>query len=155
MASYKSTSGKSNEETENSQGLGGLNGTSQGSWDGSTTEDGRKRNSGTILVTDRSEKETHEDCSSDTDNIGSPNLLLGKIECFLDFREERSDGEPNEESNKETPPGIVERSHVRTLKAAELDLGGSVILIGIDGNKVLFVRLVFFLIRRRWVRCGM
>jgi hypothetical protein len=48
---------------------------------------------------------------------------------ITNFREKRSNSKPDEEGNKETPPGEMESTHVGALKGAELDFSGLVILV--------------------------
>ena len=47
---------------------------------------------------------------------------------------ERREGEPAQERHEEGEPREVERAHVRTGEAVQLDLGGLVAIIGIDGE---------------------
>jgi hypothetical protein len=141
LAHDEGTSGDTNEETENGKSSGAVDETSQSSWDGSSAEHDGEKDAGTELVATRSKDETHEDGSSDTDNGGSPELLLGEIKGVLDLRQERGNGEPDEESNEETPPRAVEGSHVRASKTAKLDLSSLVILVRVDGDRVGLVLL--------------
>ena len=59
-------------------------------------------------------------------------MLLAEAKRQTDFRQERGDGEPNEEGGKEAHPREVERAHVGSLKGRELDFSGLVILVGIN-----------------------
>jgi hypothetical protein len=74
------------------------------------------------------EEEMNKDGSSNTNNVGGPELLLIRLECLLDFTEEWRSGEPNEESDEETRPGKVKRSHMRAGEVAQLDLCGTALL---------------------------
>jgi hypothetical protein len=143
LAHDKGTSGNTNEKAENGKSGGAVDKTSQSSWDGSNAEHDGEKNTGTELVATRSKDETHEDGSPDTDNGGSPEFLLGKVKGDLDFRKEWGNGEPDEKGNEETPPRAVEGSHVRASKTAKLDLGGLVILVRVDVDRVRLVLLEF------------
>jgi len=141
LAHDEGTSGGTNEKTKDGKASGGLDKTSAGGGDGSETEDGSHRNTGSPLVTGRSEDETHEDSTSDSDNGGSPDFLLGQTKIDLDLGKKRSNGEPNEEGDEKSPPGAVEGSHVRAGEGTKLDSGGLVILVGVDLNGVFRVCL--------------
>ena len=67
--------------------------------------------------------------------------MLGEAKIGLDFSQERGNGEPNEESNEETPPRHVECTHVRASKRTKLDGGGLVVLVGVNIDIVLVVLL--------------
>jgi hypothetical protein len=148
LAHDESTSGNSNEQTENGKSGGAVDKTSQSSWDGSSTEHDGEKDACTEFVASRSKDETHEDGSSHTDNRGSPELLLGKVKGDLDFRKEGGNREPDEKGNEETPPRAMEGSHVRASKTAKLDLGSLVILVRVDRDRVGLVLLN--LLRLKW-----
>merc|ERR1719446_462476 len=141
LAHDEGTSGGTNEKTKDPKTGGVVDKTGAGGRDGSTAKDGGHRNTGTPLIASRSEDETHEDGSSDSSNGGSPDLLLGKVKILLDLGQERSNGEPDEEGNEETPPRHVEGSHVGAGERTKLDGGGLVILVRIDIDPVLVVLL--------------
>jgi len=141
LAHDEGTSGGSNEKTKDGESSSGVDKTSAGGRDGGSAQDDGHRNTGSPLIAGRSEDETHEDGSSDSGNGGSPDFLLGEAKIRLDLSQERSDGEPDEESNEETPPRHVEGSHVRAGKGTKLDGGGLVILVRIDVDEVLVVLL--------------
>ena len=71
--------------------------------------------------------------------------MLGDSDRVTDLREERGGGEPDEEGDEKTPPGKVKGAHVRAGKGAELDLFGTVVLVGIDLDVVFTVRLPLLL----------
>lgn len=144
MAGDEGTASETDEETDNGQTSGGVDEAGQGSWDGSPAKDHGKWDSWSVLVAHRTEKETHEDGSSDTNNGGGPDLLLGEPKGILDLTKKGGDSEPDEEGNEKSPPRVVKCSHVRAGKVAKLDLRGSVILVGVDGKDVRLVRLIFF-----------
>jgi len=141
LAHDEGTSGESDEETKDGETGSIVDETGAGGRDGGKAQSGSHRNTGSPLVASRSHDESHQNGSSDTDNGGCPDLLLGQSQCFLDFTQKRSDCEPDEKGNEETPPRHVEGSHVGACERAELDGLGSVILVGIDLDPVLVVLL--------------
>lgn len=141
LAHDKGSSSGSDEETKDPKAGSIVDKTGTGGRNGSTAKNNGHRDTGSPLITGRAKDETHENCSSDSSNGRSPDLLLGEGKIISDFREKRGDGEPDEEGNEETPPGHVEGTHVGTGERAELDSSGSVILVGIDINVVRVVLL--------------
>jgi hypothetical protein len=143
LAHDEGTSGGSNEQTENSKTGSVVDKTSAGSWDGSTAKDNGEKDTGSDLVTEGTEEETHEDGSTDTDDRRGPELLLVQAQGDLDLGKKRSNGEPDEKGNEETQPREVEGSHVGTREVAKLDLISSVILIRVDDKSVRIVLFPF------------
>ena len=141
LAHDEGSTGNSNEQTEDSKSFGRVDKSSAGGGDARNAQNDAEEDTGTVLVAGGSKNETHEDGSSDTDDGGRPDLLLGQAKRVLDLRKERSDGEPDEEGNEEAPPRAVEGTHVRAREVAQLDLGGLVILVGIDVQDVRLVLL--------------
>ena len=137
----KGSSSGTNEKTKDGKTIGRVDKTGAGGRDGGSAQDGGHRNAGSPLIAGRSKDETHEDGSSDSGNGGSPDFLLGEAKIGLDFSQERGNGEPNEESNEETPPRHVECTHVRASKRTKLDGGGLVVLVGVNIDIVLVVLL--------------
>ncbi len=104
MTHDEGRSSKTDEKSENRKGGGTCHKPSKGTWNGGGDEDDTHWNSGTVLITDRSIDETHEDGSGDRANVGSPDLLFVEVETLLYLRHERSDGEPDEERDEEAEP---------------------------------------------------
>ena len=136
-------SSKTDEETENCEVGCICHETGEGTWNGGRDEDDSHWNTGTVLITDGSIDETHEDSSSDRTNVGSPDLLLVKTKSDLHLRQERSDGEPDEERSEEAEPRAVEGTHVWPGEVAKLDFGSFVILVGVDSECVAVVLFPF------------
>ena len=107
------TSSNTNEETKNGESSGSFDQSGHGGRDGGEAKDDSHQDTGSVLVTGGSKDETHKDSSSNPNNRGSPDFFLGESESVADLREQRSDGEPDEKSNKETPPRAMESTHVR------------------------------------------
>ena len=141
MAHDEGSSSGSDEETKDPKAGSTVDKTGASGRNGSSAKNGGHRDTGSPLVAGRAEDETHENCSSDSSNGRSPDLLLGEGKIVSDFREKRGDGEPDKEGNEETPPGHVEGTHVGAGERAELDGSSSVILVGIDIDVVLVVLL--------------
>ena len=149
LAHHKGTSSNTNEETKDGKASGTVDKSSTGSRDGSSTEDKGKEDTGSILVTEGSEEETHEDGSTNTNNGGGPDFLLANTQVITDLREQRSNSEPDEEGNEETRPRVVESTHVGASKRHQLDLSGLIILIRVNFDMVLRVLLPFSLRRTK------
>ena len=145
LAHDEGTSGNTNEQTKDGKASGTVDETSERRRDGRSAEDDGEEDAGSELVAGGSEEETHEDGSGDADNRRSPDLLLGQVEGRPDLREKRSDGEPDEEGDEETPPRAVEGTHVWAGEVAQLDLAGLVILVGVDLQGVSLI--LFHLLR--------
>lgn len=112
---------------------------------GSNTEQETHKDTGSQLVTQGPHEETHQNSRTNTNNVGRPHILLGDTNVVTDFAQKGGNGEPNEKGNEETPPRTVKGTHVGTTERAELDLGSTVVLVGVDGNAVLRVLLPFSL----------
>jgi hypothetical protein len=106
------------EETNNSESIGGFDETCAGCGDGGDTEHDHEENTGSVLVAHGSQNETHHDGTSDTNDRRSPDILLGDPESVFTLGKERSDGEPDEKGNEEASPRAVEGAHVWTAKTA-------------------------------------
>ena len=148
MTHDECSSGNTDEQTKDDETGRGVDQTGTGGGDGCHTKDDCEQNTGSDLGTERTKDETHDDGTSDSDDVGCPNLFLGQAESVADFGQKRSDGEPDEECDEESPPGAVECSHVWTCKVAQLDFGGLVILVGIDVDGVLRVLFPFSLLKK-------
>ena len=132
LAHDEGTTGDTDEETDYSKAGGRVNDTSQGGGDGGEAKNDHEEDTGTVLVAEGTQEETHEDGSTDSEDGGCPNLLLVEADSVTDLGQEWSDGEPDEEGDEEPPPRAVKGSHVWTGKAAKLNFLGTVILIRID-----------------------
>lgn len=141
LATDEGSSGNTNEKTKDVEPCSTVDETSAAHWNCSTTQHSTEKDTGTIFVTTRTKDETHKDGSTDTDNVRSPEILLREVNGFLDFGQERGNGEPNEERNEESKPGAVESSHVRALEAEHPNLSGSIILVGVNIDVVGIVLL--------------
>lgn len=136
MTHHECTTGNANEKSEDVQSSGIIDQSRHGSRDGRRTQDGRKEDASTVLVTKRSQDKTHEDSTTDTDNRRRPDLLGGQMEGGTNLRQQRSDGKPNEECAKEREPRAMKGSHVRTFEVAQLDLDRLVVLVGVHFDAV-------------------
>ena len=143
MTHNEGRSSQSDEETESSKGSCTVDKTSQSTRDGGGGKDETHWDTRTILITNRPVYKAHEDSSSDRADVGCPDLLLVKVESFLNLRHKRSDGEPDEESGEKAKPGAVEGTHVWAGEVAKLDFSGLVILVGVDIECVCLILLDF------------
>ena len=85
-------------------------------------------------------------------------MLFGKTDGIFDLSEKRSDSEPDEEGNEETPPREVECSHVRTREVTQLNLGRLIVLLWVDSKYVriiLFVSLILLSLTSNWIRSSL
>lgn len=70
-------------------------------------------------------------------------MLPVQPKIVSDFGEKRSNGEPDEKGDKESPPRAVEGSHVRSGNGTKLDCLGLVILARVDIDPVFVILLPF------------
>ena len=96
-----------------------------------------------IFVAERYVDETHEDGTGNGANVRRPDLFFRQVECNLDLRHQRRDGEPDEKRREKSEPRAVECAHVGTGEAAQLDLRRLVILVTIDFDIVCLVLFDF------------
>lgn len=143
MTHDKGRSTETNEETKDAKLSGALNQTSHCTGNRSRSENNSHQNSCSVFIAKRTIHKAHEDGTSHRANVGSPNLLLGKVKCDLDFGQKWSNGKPDEEGSEETHPTEVEGPHVRSLEGEELDFLSLVILAGIDLDVVCIIFLPF------------
>ena len=148
LTHHKTATSNANEETKDHKTCCTVDKSCTGSGNGSNTKDQHEQNTGTVLVTEGSKEETHEDGSTNTNNGGGPHFLFGNTQVITDLRKQRSNGKPNEESQEKGRPGEVESTHVGASKRHQLDLSGLVILIRVNFDMVLRVLLPFSLYRK-------
>ena len=141
MAHHKGGSSDTDAHTDEQQITGAVHKSSQRGRNTSEEKNGSHHDTRSVLVTQRSVDEAHENSRSNTGDTGVPNLLLGKAEVILNLTQKGGGRELNEESDEETPPRTMESAHVGALEGQELDLRGFIILIGIDIDEVFVVLL--------------
>ena len=93
------------------------------------SEHNQIQDSCSILVAKRTQQESNENCRPHTGNRRRPNLLLRQTQILLDFWQERCDGKPSKECDKEGKPCAVKGSHVWTSKATKVDFLGTILLV--------------------------
>ena len=79
-------------------------------------------------------------------NRRCPNLLLRQSQILLDLWQERCDGKPSKECDKEGKPCAVKGSHVWTSKATKVDFLGTILLVLVHRQHVVLVLLPLRLI---------
>ena len=141
LAHDEGAADEADEETEDDEAGGGIHKAGAGGGDGAAAQDHGEEDAGAVLVAERAEDEAHADGAGDGDDRREPDLLSVDADVGADLREERGNGEPDEEGNEEAPPRAVEGAHVRAGEVAKLDLLGLVILVGVDLEDVGLVLL--------------
>jgi hypothetical protein len=135
----------SDKQTDDSQSSRRLNDTRQSRGDGSKAKNTGKEDASSVLVTQRTKNEAHNNGPSNADNGRCPNFLLGQIQRGANLGKERRNGKPNEKCDKERPPRAVKGSHLRSRKVAELDFRGLVVLVRVDVHGIALVHFPFHL----------
>jgi hypothetical protein len=65
--------------------------------------------------------------------------LFGEPQVLLDLGQERSNGKPSKESDKERPPSAMKGSHVGTRELTKVDFFGPIVLVLVNAHVVTFV----------------
>ncbi len=154
LAHDESGSSKTNEETGDGKRSGTVDKTDEGTGDRSSHEYTSHQNTGSELITKGSKNKTHDDGSGNGANVGGPDILLADVERNLYLGKKRGDGEPNEESNEESPPRAMESTHVGSGEVAKLDFGCLIILVGVNLTDVSLVFLELVVLMFDCCRCS-
>ncbi|CAM9341566.1 unnamed protein product, partial [Ectocarpus sp. 8 AP-2014] len=139
LRAHKRGAHHADEEADDSHVGGAVHQAGEGGRDTPHDEQGAGDDARSEGVAEGAHDETREHGGGHGRDVGVVHLELGHAEVGLDLLHEGGEGEPGDEGHEETEPREVEGSHVGASEAVELEHGGLVLLLGVDGHVIAVV----------------